>query len=63
MNLIDVTRQFPTDEECLKYIEQMRWPNGVVRCPTCGCDRISRITRTNIVKRGEKAGEASHFRV
>ena len=44
MNLIDVARQFPTDEECLKYIEQMRWPEGVVRCPTCGCDRISRIT-------------------
>ena len=42
MNLIDVTRQFPTDEECLKYIEQMRWPDGIVRCPTCGCDRISR---------------------
>jgi len=62
MNLIDVTQQFPTDEECLQYIEKMRWPDGVVRCPTCGCDHISRITRSNIIKRGEKAGEASKNR-
>ena len=55
MNLIDVTQQFPTDEECLKYIEQMRWPDGVVRCPTCGCDRISRITRKSATKNVRKS--------
>ncbi len=26
---IDVTRQFSTEEKCLDYIEQMRWPEGV----------------------------------
>jgi hypothetical protein len=55
MNLIDVTRQFPTDEECLKYIEQMRWPDGVVRCPTCGCAHISRITRKSTSKNVRKS--------
>ena len=45
MNLIDVTKQFQTDEECLKLHRDdalARW-----RCalPDCGCDRISRITR------------------
>jgi transposase-like protein len=45
MNLIDVTKQFPSDDECLAYIEQMRWPDGKVRCPVCGNDGISRITR------------------
>ncbi len=45
MNLIDVNEKFATDEQCLAYLEQMRWPDGVVRCPTCGCDRISHITR------------------
>lgn len=55
MNLIDVTRQFPSDEECLKYIEQMRWPEGVVRCPVCGCDRISRITRKSTSKNVRKS--------
>jgi hypothetical protein len=53
MNLIDVTKQFPTDDECLKYIEQMRWPDGVVRCPTCGGDKVSMITRTNLTKNGK----------
>ncbi len=55
MNLIDVTKQFPTDEECLKYIEQMRWPDGVVRCPVCGNDRISRITRKSQTKNVRKS--------
>jgi transposase-like protein len=44
MNLIDVTKQFATDEQCLNYLEQMRWPKGV-RCPLCGHDSISRIER------------------
>ena len=45
MNLIDVNEKFATDEQCLSYLEQMRWPDGKVRCMVCGCDRISRITR------------------
>ena len=44
MNLIDVTRQFKTDDDCLAYLESMRWPDGI-RCPVCGCNRISKITR------------------
>lgn len=44
MNVIDVSKMFDTDEKCLAFLEQMRWPNGV-RCITCGADRISRITR------------------
>lgn len=44
MNLIDVTQKFPTDDDCLAYLESMRWPDGI-RCPICGCERISKITR------------------
>ena len=44
MNLIDVTQQFKSDDDCLAYLESMRWPDGI-RCPVCGCDRISTITR------------------
>ena len=57
MNLIDVTQQFKTDDDCLAYLESMRWPDGI-RCPVCGCDRISTITRKNgTVTRGKSAGE------
>jgi len=49
MNLIDVTIQFAIDEQCLAYLEAMRWPDGV-RCPVCGNDKISRITRKTASK-------------
>jgi transposase-like protein len=44
MNLIDVTRELGTDDECYSFLEKMRWPDGVC-CPICGCDKISKITR------------------
>ncbi|MBZ5504518.1 MAG: IS1595 family transposase [Acidobacteriia bacterium] len=44
MNLIDVTRTYKTDAECLAYLEARRWPQGV-RCVTCGGDKISKIAR------------------
>ncbi len=49
MNLIDVTQQFKSDDDCLAYLESMRWPDGV-RCPVCGCERISKITRKTASK-------------
>jgi len=45
MKLIDVTRKFRTDEQCLDYLEQMRWPAGVC-CVHCGVLNVSTITRT-----------------
>jgi Transposase zinc-ribbon domain len=46
MKLIDVTQKFKTDEDCLDYIEAMRWPNGEIGCVHCGeLGRISKITR------------------
>jgi len=46
MKLIDVTRKFKTDDDCLDYIEKMRWPDGQVGCVHCGeVGRISKITR------------------
>jgi hypothetical protein len=45
MNLIDVSRELATDGQCLAFLERQRWPDGIVRCPTCGNDQISRIMR------------------
>jgi transposase-like protein len=56
MNLIDVTQQFKSDDDCLAYLESMRWPDGI-RCPLCGCDKISKIQRTNVILKGEKKGQ------
>lgn len=54
MNLIDVTQQFATDKQCLAYLEAMRWPDGV-RCPVCGNDKVSRITRKSVSKNVRKS--------
>ena len=31
-------QQFSTEDDCLKYLAQMKWPNGFI-CPRCGGDR------------------------
>jgi len=45
MNIRELHQRFGTDEECLQYIQQMRWPDGVIRCPVCGCDKVVRVER------------------
>jgi len=34
MNVIEFERQFSTEEACLQYLAQLRWPEGY-RCPRC----------------------------
>jgi transposase-like protein len=50
VNLIDVAKELATDEQCLAFLEKQRWPDGTVRCPTCGNDKISKITRKTASK-------------
>ncbi|MFL6351509.1 MAG: transposase [Bryobacteraceae bacterium] len=57
-SLIDVRDQFGTEEQCLAYLEFMRWPEGV-RCLKCDSDKISKFrtkgsTRT---RTSRKTGE------
>jgi transposase-like protein len=46
MNLIDVTNKLKTEDQCLDFIEKVRWPDGKIRCVRCGNDKVSRISRT-----------------
>jgi hypothetical protein len=52
-SLIEVRAQFGTEEQCLAYLEFMRWPEGV-RCVKCGSDKISKF-RTNGSTRTRKS--------
>src|SRR6202166_4681108 len=45
MNIREVHEKFGTDEQCLQYIQQMRWPDGIVRCPTCGDKNVEKYER------------------
>jgi len=43
MNLLNVTRQFKTEDEALDYLIAQRWPDGV-RCLACGHDKVYAIS-------------------
>jgi len=44
MKLIDIPKEFSTEDKCLDYLESLRWPSGVC-CIACGSVKVSRITR------------------
>jgi len=45
ISLAEIFIKFSTDDQCFEYIEKMRWPDGIVRCPQCGNDKISKVER------------------
>jgi transposase-like protein len=56
-SLIAVQRELRTDEQCLAFLEALRWPDGV-RCIKCDGDKVSKFStkegeRTRTNKRGE----------
>jgi len=36
---------FANPENCLKYLAKKRWPDGVVKCPTCGSSSVSFLAK------------------
>ena len=36
INLFSLVDQFSSDEQCLRALEGLRWPNGVITCTRCG---------------------------
>lgn len=66
MQLISPGTVFATEQDCLGYLEQTRWPQGV-RCPKCGGRKISKFT-TPESKRSKKyiskpTGEAKDWKI
>jgi transposase-like protein len=52
----DLLAWFPDDEECLDYLDWLRWPGGWC-CPACGCERGWRLAsgRRECVECGRQA--------
>lgn len=42
MDLPKLIEQFGSEDRCRAYLEELRWPNGVV-CPRCECESVSKI--------------------
>lgn len=49
MNLLEITRQFSNEDECLEHLEKSRWPDGI-RCSICGNNAVCKGTRTGSAK-------------
>src|SRR6266571_5296508 len=52
MNIREITAKFAQDEDCLKYLQEMRWPDRVIRCPECGSKEIKRVER-GVARKGK----------
>jgi hypothetical protein len=57
-SIIDVKTKFGTTDQCVAYLEKMRWPDGV-RCLVCGGAKISKFvtnetTRERVNRKGVK---------
>ena len=39
--------QFSTEDDCLKYLQKMKWPNGFI-CPSCGNDHSYEIVSRHL---------------
>jgi Transposase zinc-ribbon domain/ISXO2-like transposase domain len=62
-SLIDVKAYFGTTEQCVQYLEAMRWPEGV-RCLVCGCDKVSKfVTNETTRERKNRKGIVTTVRV
>jgi transposase-like protein len=62
---VDLTG-FPSEQACLDYLEEIRWPQGI-RCPTCWGRKVSKFT-TLESKRSKKyiskrSGEAKDWKI
>jgi transposase-like protein len=46
ISLVEMMKDFDTDEECREALIKLRWPNGV-ECPRCQSTKISTIQKRN----------------
>lgn len=44
INLVELVDRFHSEERCRKYLEELRWPEGV-ECPRCGSKGVSQIKK------------------
>jgi len=62
-SIIDVKNKYGSTETCVKYLEAVRWPEGV-RCLSCGGDKISKfVTNETTRERTNRKGVTKEVRV
>lgn len=49
MSLLQFQKHYRTEDDCLRTLEEMRWPNGFV-CPQCGHDNGYRLNTRRVIE-------------
>ena len=58
-SLYEMLEAFPTEESCVRHLEKLRWPDGII-CPLCGSEKkIYRLKRGHVYKCSECRKEFS----
>ena len=47
MDILNLMKEFPNQESCLRFIEEKRWKDGVC-CIHCGSEKVGRKNRNDI---------------
>src|ERR1700757_606569 len=48
--LRDAVLFFSNYENCKRYMVDLRWPDGKVRCPTCGSEKVTYLEKARLFK-------------
>ncbi len=48
--LIEAVRHFSDLDVCHAYMVALKWPDGAIRCPSCGCDKIGLIQSRRLLQ-------------
>jgi transposase-like protein len=54
LTLQDAVKFFAVYDNCLNFMVQLRWPDGKVKCPQCGSDRVVWLANARLFKCYEK---------
>jgi transposase-like protein len=45
LTLADIKRYYASDDACKALLRDMRWPDGIVKCPRCGNDKVYTLSK------------------
>jgi hypothetical protein len=48
--LVEAIIHFPDFENCKALMMKLRWPDGVVKCPHCGSEKVTWLAKSRVWK-------------
>src|SRR5437667_232432 len=48
--LLEAVKYFENPDTCLSFLGDLRWPNGIVKCPRCGSDGVTFLANARVWK-------------